>query len=69
MSMKIVLESGEKLKEKLLSPKSAASAAIGLCNCDPHIETCDQCAPYLAGKGEPVTNQRRRAQRARDPKE
>jgi len=35
-------------------PKSAASSAIGPCNCDPHIETCDQCAPYLAGKGEPI---------------
>jgi len=36
--------------EAEVKPNSAASAAVGPCNCDPHVETCDQCAPYLVGK-------------------
>ena len=27
--------------------KSMADAAVGPCDCDPHIEHCPSCAPYL----------------------
>ena len=27
--------------------KSMADAAVGPCDCDPHIEYCPSCAPYL----------------------
>lgn len=27
--------------------KSMADAAVGPCDCDPHIEYCPNCAPYL----------------------
>jgi len=27
--------------------RSMADAAVGPCDCDPHIEHCPSCAPYL----------------------
>ena len=32
--------------------RSMADAAVGPCDCDPHIEHCPSCAPYLH---EPLT--------------
>ena len=33
--------------DEVTKPRSAAECAAGPCDCDPHIETCGQCAPYL----------------------